>query len=205
MKNLRILLIALTLLAFNAQYAQEQEQEELSLEKSPISGQFEYLEKKSGNYRADGKRYEVVRIIHLNQLRNNVLDTLNASKKQIASLKSTITGHESSINSLNSELKNTSEQLVSVTETKDNMSFFGAKISKGSYSFILWSVIGGLLLLLALFIYKFKNSNVLTVEAKNSLSELEDEFEQHRTRSLEREQRISRQLQDEINKLKKGK
>ena len=35
--------------------------------------------------------------------------------------------------------------------------------------------------------------------------DLEAEYEEHRRRALEREQRISRQLQDEINKYKKGK
>jgi hypothetical protein len=34
---------------------------------------------------------------------------------------------------------------------------------------------------------------------------VESEYEEHRRKALEREQRISRQLQDEINKYKKGK
>jgi len=85
------------------------------------------------------------------------------------------------------------------------MSFLGSLVSKGTYNIILWTIIGSLLLLLLFFIYKFRNSNILTQEAKTNLSELEIEYEDHRRRALEREQKISRQLQDEINKQKKAK
>ena len=84
MKSLKTLLILLALLAFNSNSAQDQERktQELSLDKGNIDSQFEFIYKKSGNYRADGKRYEVVRIISLDKLRKNVLDSLNAASKK---------------------------------------------------------------------------------------------------------------------------
>ena len=51
--------------------------------------------------------------------------------------------------------------------------------------------------------YKFKNSNVITKEAKKTLEETEEEFQEHRRVALEREQKIMRKLQDELNKQKK--
>ncbi len=208
MKGLRTLFFILTLLAFNMQYAQEEdttEEEELSLNKGTISSQFEYLAKKGGNYRAQGKRYEVIIEGNLYKIRNNVLDSLKVSYAKISELKSTIAGHESTITDLNSKLENTTNNLSSVTEEKDSMSFLGILVSKGTYNFILWSAIGLLLLMLLFFIYKFRNSNILTQEAKGALSELETEYEDHRRRALEREQKISRQLQDEINRYRKSK
>ncbi|MBD3661274.1 MAG: tRNA (guanine-N1)-methyltransferase, partial [Arenibacter algicola] len=62
-----------------------------------------------------------------------------------------------------------------------------------------------LLMFLIFFIYKIRNSNNSTQEAKSTLAEEETEYEDHRRRALEREQKISRQLQDEINKHKKSK
>lgn len=205
MKGFGRLFIVITLLTFNLQFAQEEQQEELSLDKGPISDQFEYLTKKSGNYNADGVRYEVVKVINLDKLRKNVLDSINAANKKAAELKSTIADHETTISSLNKKLEETTNSLSSVTEEKDSMSFLGILVSKGTYNFILWTIITGLLFLFLLFVYKFRNSNFLTQEAKTALSELEIEYEQHRRRSLEREQKISRQLQDEINKYKKSK
>ncbi len=207
MKGIKTLLIVLALFAFNLHSAQDQAAttEELSLDKGSINSQFDYIYKKSGNYRADGKRYEVVRIISLDKLRKNVLDTLNATNKKAAELNTTISGHEATIASLNKKLDETTNNLSAVTEEKDSMSLLGMLVSKITYNIILWTVIAGLLLLFLLFVYKFRRSNTLTQEAKTALSEVEVEYEDHRRRALEREQKISRQLQDEINKYKKSK
>tara|TARA_R110002051_G_scaffold5075_1_gene27265 strand:+ start:5563 stop:6159 length:597 start_codon:yes stop_codon:yes gene_type:complete len=191
----------------NHQFAQEAdgEDDKLSLDEGPISNQFDYIAKRSGNYRADGVRYEVVKETNLFKLRKNVLDSIAAMNKKTSELKSTIAEHETTITSLNKKLEETTTNLSSVTEEKDSMSFIGISVSKGTYNFILWTIIGGLFLLLGLFIFRFRNSNILTQEAKQNLSELEVEYEDHRRRALEREQKISRQLQDEINKQKKTK
>jgi len=66
----------------------------------------------------------------------------------------------------------------------------------------MWSVVGILAALLFLFIYRFNASNRITREVKAKLSETEHEFEEHRKRALEREQKVMRKLQDEINKNK---
>ncbi|GAL80099.1 hypothetical protein JCM19274_3669 [Algibacter lectus] len=81
---------------------------------------------------------------------------------------------------------------------------FGLQMSKSSYNVLMWSIIGGLLAFLLFFIYKFNNSNAITRAAKKSLAETEEEFEEHRKTALEREQKVRRQLQDEINKQKKA-
>ncbi len=207
MKSFRILLLALSALALNLHFAnaQEEESQELSLDKGPITSQFEFIYKKSGNYRSEGKRYEVVRILSLDKLRQNVLDTLKVYAQKESELKTTIAGHETTIADLNKKLEETTKNLAGVTEEKDSMSFLGMLVSKVTYNTILWTIIAGLLGLLLFFIYKFRRSNILTQEAKTSLSEVEEEYEDHRRRALEREQKISRQLQDEINKYKKAK
>ena len=206
MKTSRLLCVLAVLLTVNIHYGQEStEVEKLSLDQGCISKQFAYISKRSGNYRADGVRYEVVKESNLYKIRKNVLDSIAVMNKKTAELKSTISGHETTISSLNKKLDETTTNLTAVTEEKDSMSFLGIPVSKGTYNFILWTIIAGLFLLLGLFIYRFRNSNILTQEAKQNLSELELEYEDHRRRALEREQKISRQLQDEINKQKKPK
>ena len=133
------------------------------------------------------------------------MDSINKAYATEAELKTTISTHEASIASLNKQLDDTKSSLNSVTEEKDSISLLGAMVSKSTYNFVLWTIIAGLMLLLLLFIYRFRNSNYLTQEAKTKLADLEIEYENHRRRALEREQKISRQLQDEINKYKKSK
>ncbi len=205
MKTLKLTTLLLALTVINLVSAQQgSSQKELSLDGGTIDDQFEYVFKRSGNYSAEGRRYEVVRLQDLNKLRKNVNDTLVKVSKTEAQLQATIEQHETSITSLEKQLESTNTELNAVNEEKDSISLLGAMVSKGTYNFILWTIIIGLFLLLLLFIYRFRKSNYLTQEAKVKLADVEVEYENHRRRALEREQKISRQLQDEINKYKKS-
>lgn len=206
MKISRILFLSAVLLTTSFGFAQDSEEDEaLSLDNGPISSQFDYISNKSGNYRADGVRYEVVKEANLYKLRENVLDSIKAFNQRINGLNATISEHETTITSLNKKLQETTTNLTAVTEEKDNMSFLGISVSKATYNIILWTIIIGLFILLGIFIFRFRNSNILTQEAKQNLAELEVEYEEHRRKALEREQKISRKLQDELNKQKKTK
>lgn len=202
MKYLRVLLALALLIPTLSIHAQEEEPANES--DNSLKGQFEELERKSGNYRANGIRYEVIKLSDLYVVKNNIFDSIDTANKTIKDLSGTITSNNSEIESLNAKLQETTNKLNTVTEEKDSISFFGALISKGTYNFILWSIIFGLLLFLLFFIYRFRNSNFLTQQAKSALAELEEDYENHRRRALEREQKISRQLQDELNKQKKS-
>jgi len=57
-----------------------------------------------------------------------------------------------------------------------------------------------LFILLFYFIFKFKNSNIVTQKAILDLEDVENEFAIHRKKTLEKEQKLRRALQDEINK-----
>lgn len=197
MKHLVFLLLgmALSLAPLSAQ--------QQPVEDSSIQGQFNTLKRKSTNYNQNGKRYEVVRLLELNALQKNILDSITLASGTITTLKSTIAENETEISSLNSKLSEATTNLNRLTEEKDSMSFFGVLVAKSTYKLITWSFTLVLLILLALFIYRFRNSNALTKQAKSALVDLEEEYEQHRRRALEREQKISRKLQDEINKNKK--
>lgn len=197
MKHLRILFALTLLISTLSVQAQEEESD------NTLRGQFEELESKSGNYRANGIQYEVIKLSDLYKTKNNIFDSIETANKTIKDLSATITANDAEIEDLNTKLQETTNKLNAVTEEKDSISFFGAMVSKGTYNFILWSIIFGLLLLLLFFIYRFRNSNFLTQQAKSALADLEEEYQIHRRRALEREQKISRQLQDELNKQKK--
>ena len=82
------------------------------------------------------------------------------------------------------------------------MNFLGIATSKSIYNTLIWSLIGILILIILILIYKFIECNRVTKYANNQLLDLEKEYEDHRRIALEREQKVRRQLQDEINKQK---
>ena len=149
------------------------------------------------------QEYKVVKQVWLNKLKSNTIDSIKTLESKLNTSNQQISEQQATINGLQESLAKTNEDLTKVTTEKDSMSFMGASVTKSSYKTIMWLIVGGLLLLLGFFIFKFRNSNTITVQAKKALAETEAEFEDHRRRALEREQKVMRKLQDEINKQRK--
>ena len=193
------LVTCLFFMAANAQKSTTTEEEDtLSLTEGTIDNQFEYVIQKSYNY----QEYKNVKKTWLYQLKAHTLDSLKALQNELKTTQSTVDSLAQDIVTLKSNLSETESTLADTNEEKDNMALFGLQMSKSNYNVLMWSIIGALFFLLLIFIYKFRNSNSVTRLAKKSLVETEEEFEEHRRTALEREQKVRRQLQDEINKQK---
>ena len=170
-----------------------------------IESQINYLFNSSGNYTNNGIRFKVTRTREFEKLKENLLDSLNATRQEARALEKTIETQNVKIKSQDQKLEEATSLLSQVMNEKDSIPLFGKNVSKTTYAITMWTVFAILSLLLTHFIYRFSRSNVLTQEAKAKLLDLELEYEDHRRKALEREQRISRQLHDEINKNRKTK
>ncbi|EZH72034.1 hypothetical protein ATO12_24155 [Aquimarina atlantica] len=202
MKLPQYLLVFILLLSFfETTYAQEENATVAdALRQEKIEGQFDMVIKKSGKF----QEYKVVKLVWLNKLKSNTIDTLKTLESKLNTTNLKIDEQKSTITGLEESLAKTNGDLAAVTKEKDSINFFGAALTKSSYKTIMWVIIGVLIALLSFFIYKFKNSNTITLQAKKALAETEAEFEDHRRRALEREQKVMRKLQDEINKQRKA-
>lgn len=200
-KTLLLSLFAITCFTVHSQTTDETE--ELSLNSGTIDNQFEYIFRKSGNFKGtNGQRYEAVKQAWLLKLKANVLDSLKTTYQDLDNLEATVNSQVKEIEDLKLNLSNTKTNLDNTVSEKDSMQLFGMQMTKPNYSLILWSIVGVLSALLLFFIYKYRNSNSVTKQAKLSLAETEEEFEEHRRNALEREQKVRRQLQDMINEQK---
>jgi len=183
----------------NAQDNTDQD-EKLSLNEGTIDNQFEYVIRRSNNY----QEFKVVKKTWLYELKAHTIDSLNAVHKELSDSQATINSQSNEISQLKTDLTTTKTNLENTINEKDSMALFGLQMSKGGYNVLMWTIIAALLALLLLFVYKFKNSNTITKQAKKALLETEEEYEEYRRNSLEREQKVRRQLQDELNKQKKS-
>ncbi len=132
-------------------------------------------------------------------LKKNVTDSIKFLQKQLIDSKNTIAEQAKKIDKTNSELKSSSEEINSLTKEKESISFLGIPLKKAMYNIVILLIIAVLAGLLLFYIYRFNNSNQVTKKHKKDLQELDNEFEEHRAKALEREQKVRRQLQDLIN------
>ncbi len=161
-----------------------------------INQQFDKIYRISTSY----QEYKVIKKTRYQGLKTKVQDSINTLKRTLKAKNNIIFSQKDSLAKANSTITNLSENLNNTQSEKNSISLLGITMSKSGYSILVWGIIGVLLVTLLIFIYKFKTSNILTVEAKNNLEELEEEFTTHKKKSLEKEQKLRRQLQDEINK-----
>lgn len=170
--------------------------QETITESNSIESQFDKIYRTSTSYQV----YKVISKERYQKLKLNVLDSLKSSKKAFNTKDRLLKTEIANIKEVKKNLSNTQAALSEAIKKEESISLFGIQLSKTTYNLILWSIITILILALIYFIFKFFRSNVLTKEAQNNLINVEQEFEIHRKKSLEREQKLRRQLQDEINK-----
>lgn len=161
-----------------------------------IDENFSELITSSNNF----KGYKVVDTDQLTKLQKLTSNRIAELKEEIAASKEAFVAQEAQMAELRDELASMEAQLNAVTSEKDNISVLGMSVSKAGYNTTMWSIIGVLVLALALFVIRFRRSHVHTTEARKNLAEMEKEFDAYRVKALEKEQRLGRLLQDEKNK-----
>lgn len=170
----------------------------LTLDKGSIENSFNYVIKNASPYE-DSK---VVKSWWLWRLRSYTLDSLNVYRDSITYFQNLVEMRDTHIDSLMANLQKTGKSLKNTLKEKDTLAFLGINMSKMTYNSIMWSLIAILVIALAIVFLLFKRSNAVTVRVKSDLSEINEEFEAHRKRALEREQKIAREMYDEIIKYK---
>ena len=161
-----------------------------------INEQFDKIYRISTSY----QEYKVIKKTRYQQLKNKVQDSINTLKNSVATKNGIIISQKDSLTTSGKKVTNLSNNLAAIQTEKNSISLLGITMSKSGYSILVWGIIGVLLAALLFFVFKFKTSNIDTIAAKKNLTELEEEFATHKKKSLENEQKLRRQLQDEINK-----
>ncbi|MDB9723770.1 hypothetical protein OAC31_00575 [Polaribacter sp.] len=166
------------------------------IEDYSLSAQFDKLYRTSSSYQA----YKVVGKEKYLQLKQNVLDSLKMAQRKISAQNNLLTAEKESNQRNQEALQKTSLELQTSVQKGNYTSFLGLQVKKTNYSLSLWTLILALILTLLYFIFKFSSNNILSNKAQSDLKDMDFEYEQYRKKSIEREQKLRRALQDEINK-----
>jgi len=169
---------------------------EIKVPDNTLEGQFTEVVSESNNY----QDYKVIKETKIDRLKKNVLDTVAALEKQINSTSKETGDRKNRIASLETELTTTKEELKFAKERENGIEVMGVVTEKNTYNIIMWSIIVILLAFLGFFVYRFSKSHTIIKTANLKLAETEMELEVVRQKHLEKEQKLRRKLQDEINK-----
>lgn len=202
------LLIVLTLAAPAVQAQGTANNENKSA--AALSGQFNDLKTKSNSYTEGNREYKVVNVSMLNAFWQSVQATiketeqkqakdLNATSQDLEAARARIDEQEKQIEAL--KLDNAQKE-AAVQQSEDavnNLHVLGIPIHKQIYVIINTAIIALLLIALGVIYTQYKSSKKVTDQKKKEFDDIDREFADFKKNAREREIKIKRELQTEMN------
>lgn len=161
-----------------------------------ILSKIDYIIDNSNKY----KEFKVVKKTWLYDLKSQISDSLKNTSIETSKTIYQIGIQREEIETLKQTISETNSTLSNANSEKDKISLLGISLQKGTYNGIMFSTIIMLFILLLIFVIRFRASNKMTLETKTGYNSLDNEFELYKKNALDKEQKLKRQLQDEINK-----
>lgn len=172
--------------------AQDSTATQNSLRSGTITSQFDYIYRVSNGF----QEYEVVKKSNLEQLKANVLDSIRTMSKQVSDLKVQMESLDDSVVIVKQLLAAEIEQKNEAIASRDNFNFLGIGIQKTVYSSLMWTLVAIMAGALGFFAVQYFRSFGRIKKAEKDFLEVQEEFEQHRKNTLERERKLKRELVD---------
>lgn len=169
----------------------ERTREELQ---GPILDQFQYILDKSYNYSSDNVPFEVIKNRYVLAFKIHLSDSLAALKQQINL-------HNKIVDELNTQIDASKAQIKQLETTNSKLSsqtssidIIGVRIDKTYFKTIIAVLIVLLTLIIILLSNKLRKANDIVNQAKDEADEAQKEQERFRRTSMEREQKLKREL-----------
>jgi hypothetical protein len=151
-----------------------------------LNGQYQYFLSKIYNYQRPMAA----------ALWKNVTDSLNVGRRKLSDAQAKVLAETKTINDL--QATKDGDDTVSAT---DSIDVFGLTLSKNTYSFIMWGLV---IALGAIAGFVVARSGSLKREASyrtDLYTELEQEFKTFKSKAIDKEKKLARELQTERNKV----
>jgi hypothetical protein len=187
-----ILLVFFLFFGITSGFSQDSVSTQNSLRSGTISSQFDYIYRVSNNF----QEYEVVKKTNLEQLKANVLDSVRTLSKKVSDLNLQMKSKDDSVAMVKNQLAAEIEQKNQAIADRDNFNFLGMGIQKTVYSSMMWLLVAILAGALAFFAMQYFRSFGRIKKAERDFLDVQEEFEQHRKNTLDRERKLKRELID---------
>ena len=193
---MRMLFVLLVwLLAFQVSFSQSDPE---ALQENPsLRERFLYMKEKSQSYGA----YKVVKESVLDGVWKIAQDTIAAKEAAFQRAQQNINKLKGELNQSMQTLKGKEKSMEEIQHASTHINVIGIDFNKGTFITTMAIIIAGLLVMLGLVIGRMKLQSNSLSERNLAVSALTNEFDEYKQRAMERQTKLSRELQDERNKL----
>ena len=164
-----------------------------------IVDQYDKLIEESSSY----KEYQMIKEKDVEAYRQELVANKDSLEDMIDTFKEEKSELKANIEGLQSDLERTERNLEELQEATESIGFFGMRLGKTTYHVIVWSIIGLLVVIAILLFINYRRSNVITKATKESMKNLEIEYEEYRRNAIEKQQQQGMQILDLQKSVKK--
>ena len=196
MKIPQLLVVLLTIFVFTTTISAQDVATASDNSTSSIENQFDKILDGATQY----QDYKVIKKSLVLEFRESLAKYVSEADAKLEKTQNEVAQQRKEIDQLKLELAEVKGNLTTARNQKNTIDFIGFTFEKSSFRMIFWLVTGGLGILLLTFIFLFTRSSSLILHVKKVLRDTEEEFSDYKKYALKKEQKLHRQLQDELNK-----
>lgn len=145
--------------------------------------------------------YRLIKEVKLEEFWKEVMDSVKRLKVEIKQANQSIAKLSSDLKAADEKVDSVKASVTGLVHDSQHISFFGIGFTKWFFNILFLVVTGILVLFVIALLGRTRLVNQSIKEKSESLTLLTDEFDQYKRKSLEKEKKLSRELQTERNKL----
>jgi hypothetical protein len=192
-KNLLMLLAFL----FTAHLTFSQQESEALEGDHSLNDRFKILRSKSQSY----KEYKVIKETVLDSFWKIVRDSVAAKEAALQARNQNIQQLNAQLKETQVALKDKEESMAAIVHASTHISVLGIDFNKGVFITTVAVIIGGLILFVALISGRLKMVRDSMRQREETYNTLNNEFEEYKRKAMEKQMKLSRELQNERNRL----
>jgi hypothetical protein len=165
--------------------------------KYPLNDRYQLLKTKSQNY----KEYKVIRETVLDSFWKIVRDSVASKEAALAARDQNIKQLNTNLAETQANLKKKEESMAEIVHDSTHINVLGINFAKSVFITTVAVIVGLLILLLVFITGRLKLIHSSMKERADAFTSLSNEFEEYKRKAMEKQTKLSRELQTERNRL----
>jgi hypothetical protein len=145
--------------------------------------------------------YKVIKENVLDGVWRILQDSLASNKAAIKSANTNINDLTAQLNQANTSLKEKEQSMAEILHDSTHISVLGIDLAKGTFIGVVAVSLAALLTLLVMIVGRMKLQSKSLSERNLAVKTISSEFEEYKHRAMDKQIKLSRELQDERNRL----
>ena len=147
------------------------------------------------------KVYKVIKQTELNSFWNTVMDSVGALKNEITKAEETIQNQSSEITNQKNIISTKDQEIEGLEFQTTHITVLGIDLYKEAFIVISFSIMGLLVITIVILFGRFRSSQTVAKQKVIEWKKVTQELEKLKKESLEKQMKLRRELQTQINKL----